>query len=175
MLNSLPKNRGNIKPIKKEKTLSQKIWLPIVIAIVDLLIIIILVTLFKSGIAIVIVVVLGHFVFILYLTKTLEREKISKEREIKARIKVEKKLHHEKKKVVVEKQKRIAAETKLNKQKKQIKQPKIVTKTTNINELKSYIRQTLKQRFPIKEIREGLLTAGWSKDQVDRALGEVLK
>ena len=172
------KNRGNLKPqIKKERTLLQKLWLPILVAIIDLAIIILLVILFKSVLAIVVIVILGHLIFLIYLTKTLEREKVSKDKEIIERKETEKQLHQIRKEIIAERQKRLEAENKIKhaQKREQLQQRKLISQITNIHELRDYIRETLSLKFSPKEIKEALLNAGWSEDKIDEIFEEVLK
>jgi len=170
------KNRGNLKQSNKlEKTLVQKIWLPLLVAIIDLGIIILLVFLFKSAIAIVAVVVLGHLIFLIYLTKTLEREKISREKEIKARLGAEQKAREEREKSDKEKELRLKAEQKIQQKPKQQPESTLIPRIINFEDLKKYISITLKQKFPPQEIKNALINVGWSEEKIDQAFHEVLK
>ena len=157
---------------KPEKTPLKKIWLPILIAIVDLAIIILLVILFKNALAIVAVVVLGHLIFLVYLAKTLEMEKISKDKEIKARLEAEQKIKQHKQELEKERRLRLEAE-------KKVEQPQqeniLISHITNFEDLKKYVFVTLKMKFSAQEIKQALLNVGWPEEKIEQAFKEVLK
>jgi len=174
------KNRENIKQIHKPGTPIKKIWLPVLVAIIDLAVIILLVFLFKNILVIVVVVILGHLIFLIYLIKTLEREKISKNKEIKARLEAEQKAREERIKLDKEKELRLEAEQKIQPQPQQEPEPQqtestLIPKITNFHDLKRYISITLKQKFPPQEIKNALINVGWSKEKIEQAFREVSK